>query len=232
MLSRRVDIKAVALLILTLLSPVAARADSAESWTWSDMRLPIPDGGGWKPSRLHLVTDVRIGTRYPGIGFLSLQAGPMWDVHKYLLLGVHVRAVALQRTPAVFSNEYRTDVEPHLRWNSGPVSINDRSRLEFRWINGAFAWRYRNQLRINYELGKTQLAPYVWDELFVDFTLGYIPENRAAIGLGWTFMEGARLDVGYIWRARRPTATTWANDNILNVQVVFQPRAPEKEKAD
>jgi len=88
--------------------------------------------------------------------------------------------------------EHRLTVEvtPRHQW-PGRLLTSDRSRLEFRWINGLHHLRYRNRIRGErpFKMGKLTATPYIsaeayWDQRFhkwnqVKFTGGAdIPLSR------------------------------------------------------
>jgi hypothetical protein len=219
--------KSFLVMLAVILLPLAARADQ-EIWPWVDLRMPIPTGGGWAPTQIHVFNDARFGTRYPGLGFLGLRVGPIWDVNKNLLVAVHGTVVAVQREPQVFLQEYRLELEPNVYGRLGVFTYNDRNRVELRWLDGVINWRYRNQLRVNYQPEGAVWIPFVWDEVIFDLSAGNLSQNRAEVGIGWQFMQYARLDLGFMLRTRRTTPSGWTNDQVLNIQLVYAPKLPSK----
>jgi hypothetical protein len=215
------------LLLLVLAWPGRARADE-EGWLSTELRVPVPRGGGFVPTSVRLANDARFGGRSPGLGFLALRVGPIWDVNRYLYIAAHGTAIAVQRDPKVFLQEYRLEFEPNLRASLGPLSFNDRNRVELRWLGGDINWRYRNQFRVNYNIKDVNWIPFIWDELIFNLSEGELSQNRAQIGIGWAFMPFARLDLGYMLRTRRVSTGGWANDHIINLSLFFAPPPPSR----
>jgi hypothetical protein len=52
----------------------------------------------------------------------------------------------------------------------GGVLVSNRSRMDFRFIEGEYSWRYRNRLSIEREfpVGRVRVNPYVRAEVFYD----------------------------------------------------------------
>jgi hypothetical protein len=120
--------------------------------------------------------------------------------------------------------EYRLELEPNVRGRLGVFTYNDRNRLELRWLDGVINWRYRNQLRVNYQPGDALWIPFVWDEVIFDLSKGELSQNRAEAGIGWAFMPDARLDLGFMFRTRRTQPSGWTTDQVLNISLYYAPK--------
>jgi hypothetical protein len=208
-----------------LAAPAPARAD-VESWNWFEARVPVSDGQHGLPDTLRLWTDARFGGRYPGLGQLFFRVGPVWELHPNWFLATHLTTYADQISPGAFEQENRFEFEPNYRGRFGDWTVGDRNRLEYRWGRPAGArWRYRNLFRVNYQPEGATLFPYVWNEALVDLSgLGF-NQNRSAIGISKVLSDSTRLDVAYLLRARGSAAGAWETDHILNVYMIFQPKA-------
>lgn len=59
---------------------------------------------------------------------------------------------------------------PHYFIPRPKLLLQDRSRIEFRWINGTYSTRYRNKLTVQrpLELMRFRFTPYASGELFYD----------------------------------------------------------------
>lgn len=72
------------------------------------------------------------------------------------------------------ANENRGILELTMRYPLmavlGDVLISDRNRADFRLIEGAYSWRYRNKLSVERELsmGRARINPYVSYEFYYD----------------------------------------------------------------
>lgn len=85
--------------------------------------------------------------------------------------------------------------------------LTSRTRLEQRFIQGVnpVEWRLREFVRFFHPLGEgSPLGLVIWDEVFMRLNsttpsarFGF-DQNRAFAGLGYTFSEKARIEVGYM----------------------------------
>jgi hypothetical protein len=50
------------------------------------------------------------------------------------------------------------------------VLVSDRNRMDLRWIDGIFSWRYRNRLTVEREfsVGRFRFVPYARGEIYYD----------------------------------------------------------------
>jgi hypothetical protein len=67
--------------------------------------------------------------------------------------------------------EQRPLVEGTLRWVfPDNVLMSDRNRIEFRFINGSFSWRYRNELKFerDFRIARFPFTAYLSTEPFYD----------------------------------------------------------------
>lgn len=223
--------------VLAALTPaLPAQAGDLETWDWVEVRVPLTDGQHGLPNSLRVFTDARFGTRYPnGLGQLFFRVGPIWDLHPNLFLGIHHTVYANQYDPAgqpgAFEVVQRPEIEPNVRWRWGDLTFNDRNRFEYAFSSRTSFFRYRNQLRVNYQPPGAVWFPYVWDEGLFQSNQGF-NQNRASLGLSYSMSPDTRLDAGYILRSRNTTAG-WDHDHILNVYLFFAPKvaAPYPEDA-
>jgi hypothetical protein len=68
--------------------------------------------------------------------------------------------------------------------------LSDRNRLDLRWVNSVFSWRYRGRLTLEREFHvgeKRALTPYTSGELYYDSRFEIWNRNRYAFGLQTTF---------------------------------------------
>src|SRR4051794_14811899 len=70
-----------------------------------------------------------------------------------------------------------------------PVSLllSDRSRIDLRWLNGDFKWRYRNRLKLERTLcaNRFEFTPYVHAEAFYSPDQSTWTRFRYAVGTEW-----------------------------------------------
>lgn len=76
----------------------------------------------------------------------------------------------------------------------------DRNRLEFRWVNGAYNFRYRNKLVIKraFRINRFRLAPYASGELFRDRNRHSWNQNEYSFGVELPYQKRFMIDIFYL----------------------------------
>ena len=94
----------------------------------------------------------------------------------------------------------------------GGVLLQDRSRAEFRWVNGVYNFRYRNKLTADraFKTSKFHFTPYVSGELFWDRNHHAWNENQYAFGVQLPYKKLLMLDTYYL----RQNCTTCSPDPV------------------
>jgi hypothetical protein len=80
--------------------------------------------------------------------------------------------------------------------------VQDRNRLEFRWKEEGYNFRYRNKLIIDrpFQIGSVAFIPYAAGELFWDRNSHAWNENRYAFGVRLPYKKALVLDTFYLRR--------------------------------
>jgi hypothetical protein len=89
--------------------------------------------------------------------------------------------------------EHRLQTDASFRWLF-PYEIlaGDRNRFEYRFVNGNYSWRYRNQLKVSREFKVyIPLIPYASSELFYDSQYQTISRYR--------YEAGVTVQTGKVW---------------------------------
>jgi hypothetical protein len=106
--------------------------------------------------------------------------------------------------------------------------ITDRSRIEFRWVDSAYNFRYRNKLTVNrsFKAGKLNLTPYASGELFWDRNHHAWNENQYSFGVQFSRRKRLMVDLFYL----RQNCTTCKQDplNVFGVTLNLFFRQTEK----
>jgi hypothetical protein len=98
-------------------------------------------------------------------------------------------------------HEHRGVLEAHVRWPfPGNVLVSDRNRVDLRWVDGVYSWRYRNRLLVEREtsIGGYRLTPYTSGEVFYDSRYEAWSRNRFALGVQAPFHPRLMLDIYYM----------------------------------
>lgn len=94
----------------------------------------------------------------------------------------------------------------------GGVLLQDRSRAEFRWVDGVYDFRYRNKLTADrmFKTSKFRFTPYASGELFWDRNHHAWNENQYAFGVKLPYKKLLMLDTYYL----RQNCTTCSQDPV------------------
>jgi len=118
------------------------------------------------------------------------------------------------------TNEHRIYLNVTPAWSWGPVTLEDRSRVEFRHVNGVDDWRYRNKPKLSVEFGRDWYAvePYVAEELFYGHRAGEWNKSRFSVGLEKPLTKQLTADVYYMVESGR-TGNDWNEFHVLGLVV-------------
>jgi hypothetical protein len=92
--------------------------------------------------------------------------------------------------------ENRTIAQVTFRYLIGSVLLSDRNRTEYRWVNGAYDFRYRKKLVIlgRLQRGTFKFRPYVSGELYYDRNHHSWNQNQYGVGVQFPYKKRWMLD--------------------------------------
>jgi hypothetical protein len=208
---------AASVALLVLFAPSRARADG-EAWQQFEYRAPIVQTERPEFPRVawRVYAEAREAGRFSGLYDSFFRTGPMLWVTRWLFVATHAtfegtRTAAGCATPAVSSCgqyvfEFRAELEPNLFGRIGPFTFNDRNRVEYRWRESGAKWRYRNQLRINFQPIHWRIWPWAMNEWLFDLSADEAShafhQNRLQVGVAFQLNPYTRLDLSYMLRSR------------------------------
>lgn len=78
--------------------------------------------------------------------------------------------------------------------------IEDRNRVEFRWVDRAYSSRYRNRVsaEVDLHLGTLRYTPYTAAEFFYSWASDSWNEQQYSIGVQWPYRGAWILDTYYL----------------------------------
>jgi hypothetical protein len=90
--------------------------------------------------------------------------------------------------------------------------LQDRNRVELRWVNGNFSARYRNKLTVQrgFNADRFRFTPYASGELFFDGNHHSWNQNQYAFGVQLPFKRRLMVDTYYL----RQNCTTCSQDPL------------------
>ncbi|MBM3259423.1 MAG: DUF2490 domain-containing protein [Candidatus Sericytochromatia bacterium] len=205
-----------------------------EAWFWQEVRLPLMQTAPVtdKPLQWRLSTDLRLGSRYGGLGGQFLRTGALWTVSPEWLVATQVAAITSQASPGSWDQEYRIELEPNQLGRWGDVVWLDRHRVEwrFRIAAGQQSLRYRNLFRVMWAPDGAAWMPFAWIEgLFDANPAGFaandlgLAQIRSQAGVARRLGEATRLDLGLMIRSQFRNGN-WAQDPVFNVALLSVPQ--------
>ncbi len=114
--------------------------------------------------------------------------------------------------------EHRIILQSTPRYLHGTgLLLQDRNRVELRWVNGNFSARYRNKLTVQrgIKVDKVRFTPYASGELFYDGNHHSWNQNQYAFGVQLPYKKRLMLDTYYL----RQNCTSCSQDplNVFGV---------------
>ncbi len=108
---------------------------------------------------------------------------------------------------------------PHYFIPRAELLLQDRSRIEFRWVNGSYSTRYRNKLTVERTLKLTRFrtTPYASGELFYDGQHRSWNQNTYAFGVIFPYKKLLSVDTYFL----RQNCTTCKEEHVNAVGVTL-----------
>jgi Protein of unknown function (DUF2490) len=102
--------------------------------------------------------------------------------------------------------------------------LSDRSRIDLRWPNGAFRWRYRNRLKLErtFRAGRFELTPYGHVEGFYSVDTKEWTRLRYAAGAEWALTRNIVLEGYYLRQNEWASTPRFVNAAGVVVQFYFR----------
>lgn len=102
--------------------------------------------------------------------------------------------------------------------------LGDRNRVDFRWLDGDPAHRYRNRLKLEktFDVGRFQLTPYAYGEVFYDFEKREWTRLRYAAGAEWNITRRIVLEAYYLRQNSWASVPQFVNAFGLAAQFYFR----------
>jgi hypothetical protein len=141
-------------------------------------------------------------------GLLSRRMKPILNMHlrdidenndHYLVLdGGYEYLHTIDRGSRYIENDIIVDATPHILLAG--LLLSNRNRIEFRWINGVYDYRYRNRLTIFHEsqAGSFRFTPYAYGELFYHSKSHSWSSDESAAGVRFPYKSRFMLDTYWL----------------------------------
>ena len=123
-----------------------------------------------------------------------------------ILLGygyIHSQNYLPNKIDKISSNEHRVFQQFINRQNIGRVFLQQRYRIEERFLKDDFQMRFRYFVGLNIPFGKKTMAPNTfyasaYNEIFINAQNSYFDRNRLYGALGYVFSKYIKAEVGFM----------------------------------
>jgi len=142
------------------------------------------------------------------------------DKEHFLVAGVGYEYLeTIQSGSPTKENRIAVQATPRVRPLAGFI-VEDRNRVEFRWVNGEYSTRYRNRLTVerDFLLRELRFAPYASAEFFYDPAKHWY-EERYSGGLQLPYRRLFMLDLYYL--RQNCTTCSPAHLNVVGMTLNF-----------
>lgn len=108
-------------------------------------------------------------------------------------------------------------------WTVNPWQFQWRNQLEYRDLeDDQDRWRIRERILLKrpVQIGELTVTPFFSEEMFYDFTVEQMNQNRVAVGLSAPWRKHMTLSIYYMNKADRNG--DWFIANIVGTEVAFK----------
>ena len=173
--------KRVGLAMLCISVVCQAGVDDTEYWFHLGAKHKLDDTHGLKISSEH-----RFKEDIDRYASNNLDIGYSTKLNSVFSYSINMRVEGVRKSGTRWKEEWRPNFNVTAKKGLGPVFLSNRSRLEWRILEGASDLaRFRNRAELTYPISDAPygLAPFIADEQFVDSKHGEINQNRAFAGV-------------------------------------------------
>ncbi len=220
---------------LILFAAIMARADDVEKEFWPEVNL------FWKfhpNARLELMTqdardrdtdyrDVEVAAyldfyvrRFQPLLFRRFTEEDDSRMQRMVLRIGYLESWSIGHTPNTV--EDRPLVQATVRWAfAQKLLLSSRNRLEFRFINGTYSWRFREQLKLerDFKIRRLAVTVYLSSEAFYDSRYDTVNRWRYTGGSVWQVQKWLGVEPYF---TRQVTTTSTARDeNAIGLTLQF-----------
>lgn len=127
-----------------------------------------------------------------------------------------------EKSKTDWTDEHRVEMIGILKWQWSEINFKLRNRLEYRNIDGNESWRLREKIKLKKAVSfhGFYFKPYVSEEIFYDFKIGDINQNRFSVGISKEFGWDLEMSVFYLFKSNKKNGK-WSNANILGTEFVI-----------
>ncbi len=139
---------------------------------------------------------------------------------RIVLRAAYLASRSISKSPVIV--EHRPYIQGTLRW-AFPYELlmSSRNRGQFRFSNGAYSWRYRNELKLerDFNIYRVPATPYAAAEVFYDSKSGTV--NRFRYSAGFVILVQHWMEVEPYFTRQSTSQVQPRNENALGITLHF-----------
>jgi hypothetical protein len=217
------------ILIFIINSSIDSYAQNDETGTWNILQLQAPINDKWTA---WYEAQTRSDLLYNHFYYYEQKAGATFALTPNVNLGYGLGLYGTYKTDFNFENkvnsEFRQWQQLVINQNVDRVKLENRFRVEQRWINGIFSSRLRYRFNITVPINSPKISPKtffvsVFDEVFFNVTTApYYLRNRIYGGIGYQFNAWLTLQGGLLHQFNY-NLTSPNEKNFIQFSAIFRP---------
>jgi len=135
--------------------------------------------------------------------------------HFFVVGGGYEYLHTIDQGRLTIENTIIAQATPHIVLSG--LTLSNRNRTEFRWLNGVSNFRYRDRLTVirQSEVRTFRFAPYGYGELFYNSTLHSWNQREYAAGVQFPYKSRLMLDT--YWLRESCTSCSHGSVNMIGV---------------
>lgn len=206
----------LALCALFILScrPASARDD----WQyWSEYNLNYKLSDQWS---LIVNPSVRLYDDMSEDQYWETRVGVSYKLTDQWAFNAQVNHGETKNAADKWIDENTVELQPTYKWQWSGFDFSNRFRLEYRIVNGAEKWRYRDFIKVGKKtkIFGEEFTPFIAHEFFYDEAVDQLNQNRSRVGISKKLNKQLTMTVYYQYKSLLGVST-WAGDNIIGTGI-------------
>lgn len=218
MLMNKISTKQIILLFATgvFLFGDVESANASDDWQyWNEFKLKH---SVTRHLEAHLKLEQRFVDNFGDFGLHNYAPGILYTVSEHFDFELNYK-YEREKKKNGWTDEHRLEIIPILKWRWSEFGFKLRNRLEYRKIESAESWRWREKIKITRPVTMDGFAftPYVSEEIFYDFRVGDFNQNRIAVGLSKEIGRNLGIGLYYMYKSNKKE-NSWSGANVLGTK--------------
>lgn len=203
-----------AVFILASVESVNA-SDDWQYWNEFTLKHPVTHQLG-----IHVKLEQKFVDNFSDFALHNYTSGIVYKFNKYFDAELNYK-YEREKGKIEWSDEHRVEMIGILKWQWSEINFKLRNRLEYRNIEGNDSWRLREKIKLKKAVSVYGFIfkPYLSEEMFYDFKIGDINQNRFSIGLSKEITSNLEMSVYYLSKSNKKNGK-WLNTNVLGTEFI------------